>query len=270
MIFVRRGIIFSLPLYYTCKVLFSCILFLLVLFFVGKTAFYVKFHHTENITGDHVLAHTVPKTNPHPSSGTPYSESNPNTTASGSWSTIGKDSSSGILSNLTVQATGVASSRPIWKIPDCNDDLEAFNYASPSSSCAARSSFASYGMNGDCTDAYGSFTATEPSTLKTLLSVTYSTLPNGVVTYANTTVTSMVPAGDEGFCCATGSYFDCVVDAQNLQLLYWPAPTPNTACLKNQSYATDFQNGQWNSETAGQQAPTSTESIYVTDTDGFV
>lgn len=112
----------------------------------------------------------------------------------------------------------------------------AFAYASPSSDCAARSSFASFGKNGDCTDAYASFNATQPSTLKTSLSVTYITLANGDATHIISTVTDMVPAGEEGFCCASGSFFDCVVMAQDLELLYWPAATANTACLHSGPY----------------------------------
>lgn len=175
----------------------------------------------------------------------------------------------GASSNLTISTKHVSSSRPIWKIPNCGDEVIAFAYASPSSDCAARSSFASFGKNGDCTDAYASFNATQPSTLKTSLSVTYTTLANGEATHVVSTVTNMVPAGEEGFCCASGSFFDCVVEAQDLELVYWPAATANTACLPNEPY--DLGNKSRQSTKPKVQNGTSAahHSGYVVGEDGF-
>lgn len=119
-------------------------------------------------------------------------------------------------------------------------------------------SFLSYGRGPACTSDFLSYAAANPSLTQTAKSVTTITLPNGqataVVVY--TTYTESIGLGNQ--CCGR-----CSIFFNNLQMLYWPAAHPNTACLVKTSAG--LNSTSTSVATAGLD-----QSMYATDSDGFI
>ena len=123
-----------------------------------------------------------------------------------------------------------------------------------------RSSLIQYGRGPECTSAYLSYTAANPTHFATAKSAGTITLPNGQTTVSviYTTITYIGPFSKGEYCCGICSlYFD------HLQMLYWPAAHPNTACFGKLS--DDYKETR---TTAGD-VPRN-QSIYATDSDGYV
>ena len=119
------------------------------------------------------------------------------------------------------------------------------------------SSLISYGREPDCTSAFLSYAALHPSTTITAKSAGMTTLPNGqtTITVLYTTITGALTSYQH--CCGV-----CSIYFNNLQMLYWPAPHPNTACLGNTSAYLD-------STTSSAGTVALNQSIYATDSDGY-
>ena len=118
------------------------------------------------------------------------------------------------------------------------------------------SSLISYGRGPDCTSAFLSYAALHPSTTITAKSAGMTTLPDGqtTITVLYTTLTDALTSFQ--YCCGV-----CSLYFNNLQMLYWPAPHPNTACLGKMSV-------DLNSTTTS--AGTVNQSVYATDSDGYI
>ena len=120
------------------------------------------------------------------------------------------------------------------------------------------SSLISYGRGPDCTSAFLSYAALHPSTTGTAKSAGMITLPNGqtTMTVLYTTFTNAVTSWPH--CCGV-----CSLYFNNLQMLYWPSPHPNTACLGKMS-------ADLNSTTTSAGAVGHNQSVYATDSDGYI
>ncbi len=121
-----------------------------------------------------------------------------------------------------------------------------------------KASFISYGREPACTSAFNSYAAANPSTTYTMKSAGTVTLSNGQTTATVLYSTITWPMTSAPYCCGT-----CSLYFSNLQMLYWPASHPNTACLEPKSA------GLNGTSTSGAIAARD-QSVYVTDTDGFV
>ena len=119
-------------------------------------------------------------------------------------------------------------------------------------------SFISYGRNPECTSAFNSYAATNPSTIYTEKFVTTITLSNSLTSRAVAYTTATLPIASAPHCCGT-----CSLYFKDLQMLYWPASHPNTACLENPSAVLN------STSTSGIVAARD-QSMYVTDSDGYV
>ena len=119
------------------------------------------------------------------------------------------------------------------------------------------SSLISYGRGPDCTSAFLSYAALHPSTTITAKRAGMTTLPNGQTTRTvlYTTLTYALTSWLQ--CCGL-----CSLHFNNLQMLYWPAPHPNAACLGNTSADLDST-----ATSAGTVALN--QSVYATDSDGY-
>lgn len=119
------------------------------------------------------------------------------------------------------------------------------------------SSLISYGREADCTSAFLSYAALHPSTTITGKSAGMTTLPNGqtTMTVLYTTITGALTYYP--YCCGV-----CSIYFNNLQMLYWPAPHPNTACLGSTSADLD-------STTISARTVALNQSVYATDPDGY-
>ena len=120
-------------------------------------------------------------------------------------------------------------------------------------------SLISYGRGPACTSAFLSYAAANPTITRTAKSAGIITLSNGQTTMTVIYSTIIETIGSSGvYCCGTCSlYFD------NLQMLYWPAPHPNTACLWKPS--ADFNSTSTRGALAARDP-----SFYATDSDGYV
>ena len=119
-------------------------------------------------------------------------------------------------------------------------------------------SFISYGRDTACTSAFLSYAVSNPWITYTFPSAGPITLPNGqtTVTVFYSTVTN--PRTSAPHCCGVCSiYFD------HLQMLYWPSPHPNTACLGKMS-------ADLNSTATSAGTVAHNQSIYATESDGYV
>lgn len=121
-----------------------------------------------------------------------------------------------------------------------------------------KASFISYGREPACTSAFNAYAAANPSTTYTAKAVGTITLSNGQTTKAVVYSTITWPMTTAPHCCGT-----CSLYFNNLQMLYWPASHPNTACLVKPSASL---NG---TSTRGVVAARD-QSLYVTDSDGYV
>ena len=115
-----------------------------------------------------------------------------------------------------------------------------------------------YGRDPACTSDFWSYAAANPSFTETAKSAGTVTLPNGQTTvevlYTTITAnwTGITP------CCGT-----CSIYFTNLQMLYWPALHPNTACLGPMSAGL-------NSTSTSAETALRTQPVRVTDSDGYV
>ena len=121
-----------------------------------------------------------------------------------------------------------------------------------------KASFISYGREPACTSAFNAYAAANPSTTYTDKAVGTITLSDGQTTQAVVYSTITWPMTTAPHCCGT-----CSLYFNNLQMLYWPAPHPNTACLIKLSASL---NG---TSTRGVVAARD-QSLYMTDSDGYV
>lgn len=119
-------------------------------------------------------------------------------------------------------------------------------------------SFIHYGRESACTLAFNSYAAASPSYTETIKSLGTITLPNGQTSMAIGYTTEALPVTGVPHCCGT-----CSIYFNNLQMLYWPAVHPNTACFGKPSAA--LNSTSTSAETAAQD-----QSIYATDSDGYV
>ena len=119
-------------------------------------------------------------------------------------------------------------------------------------------SFISYGRDPECTSAFSSYAATNPSTIYTEKRVATITISNGQTSRAVVYTTATWPIASAPHCCGT-----CSLYFKDLQMLYWPAPHPNTACLEKSSAVL-------NSTSTSGIVAVRDQSIYVTDSDGYV
>ena len=116
----------------------------------------------------------------------------------------------------------------------------------------------SYGREPACTSAFNFYAAANPSTIYTMKAAGTVTLSNGQTTVTVLYSTQTWPMTSAPHCCGT-----CSLYFSNLQMLYWPASHPNTACLGTKSA------GLNSTSTSGAIAARD-QSVYVTDSDGFV
>lgn len=119
-------------------------------------------------------------------------------------------------------------------------------------------SFISYGRDPKCTSAFNSYVATNPSTTYTGKSAGTITLSNGQTSMAVVYTTGTLPMASQPHCCGT-----CSLYFKDLQMLYWPARHPNTACLEKPS-------ATLNSTSTSGVVAARDQSVYVTDSDGYV
>lgn len=119
-------------------------------------------------------------------------------------------------------------------------------------------SFISYGRQPACTSDFFSYAAANPSTTVTPRWATFFTLTNGQTTVAVSYSTVLWPMTSEPHCCGR-----CSIYFNNLQMLYWPALHPNTACLGKTSAG--FDSTSTNAGTAARN-----QSVYATDSDGYI
>ena len=123
---------------------------------------------------------------------------------------------------------------------------------------SVKASLISYGREPACTSAFLSYAAANPWYTVTGKSAGTITLSDGQTTVAVVYSTLTLPITSAPHCCGT-----CSIYFNNLQMLYWPAPRPNTACLGIPSASL-----KGTSTSAGNTA--TNQSIYATDSDGYV
>ena len=120
------------------------------------------------------------------------------------------------------------------------------------------SSLISYGRNPACTSAFNSYAAANPLITQTAKSAGTITLSNGQTTVVVGYTTLTMPMTEKTHCCG-----ECSIYFNNLQMLYWPALHPNTACLGKPSVSI-------NSTSASVGAAAPNQSVYATDSDGYI
>lgn len=159
------------------------------------------------------------------------------------------------------------SSQP-WDFPRLLDfpSVEAFD--------AAISEHAIFGRDPACTAAYSSFKATQPMTLYTEACFTSSWIDDTSYTFGLSLNVQTLSAGAQGICCVSqplGSARNtCTVTARDLQLMYWPAPIPNTSCLGKVTSNPSNYTGHWNLATISPQTVASNLTVFATDSDGYI
>ena len=144
-------------------------------------------------------------------------------------------------------------------------DPEPFFSGYNTSVLANLSSFISFGREPACTSAFSSFAAANPTTVITAVHATTFTLTNGQSTVAIAYSTMSLAMTSQPHCCGI-----CSLYFTHLEMLYFPAPHPNTACLEG---ATTVLNNTASVSSIAAQQETSTLSdpyTVVTDTDGNV
>lgn len=121
-------------------------------------------------------------------------------------------------------------------------------------------SLISYGRAPACTSDYLSYAAAHPTITETAKSAAIITLSNGQTTIAvvYTTIIGPIDTSIGNECCGI-----CSLYFNNLQMLYWPALHPNTACLGEPS-------ASLNSTSSSAGTAANNQSIYATDSDGYV
>ena len=121
-------------------------------------------------------------------------------------------------------------------------------------------SLISYGRGPVCTSDYLSYAAAHPTITETAKSAGIITMSNGqtTMTVLYTTIIGPINTDGNGYCCGI-----CSIYFNNLQMLYWPALHPNTACLGEPS--TSLNNTSSSLQTAA-----TNQSVYATDSDGYV
>ena len=119
-------------------------------------------------------------------------------------------------------------------------------------------SFISYGRDPECTSAFNSYAATNPSTIYTGKFVATITLSNGQTSRAVAYTTATLPIASAPHCCGI-----CSLYFKDLQMLYWPASHPNTACLEKSSAVLNGTSTSGNVVARDQ-------PMRITDSDGYV
>ena len=119
-------------------------------------------------------------------------------------------------------------------------------------------SFVSYGRDPECTSTFSSYAATNPSTIITQTFLATITLSDGQTSRAVTYATTTLPIASAPHCCGI-----CSLYFKDLQMLYWPASHPNTACLERSSTVL-------NSTSTSGIVVARDQSMYATDSDGYV
>ena len=137
-------------------------------------------------------------------------------------------------------------------------DLQPFLSLEDQTILTGDPSLISYGRDPECTSAFNSYAATNPSTTYTETLVATVTLSNGQTSRAVAYTTVTWPITSAPHCCGT-----CSLYFKDLQMLYWPAPHPNTACLEKSSAI-------FNSTSTSGIVAARDQSVYVTDSDGYV
>lgn len=123
---------------------------------------------------------------------------------------------------------------------------------------SVEASLISYGREPACTSAFFSYAAANPWYTVTAKSAGTITLSNGQTTVAVVYSTLTLPITSAQHCCGI-----CSIYFNNLQMLYWPALHPNTACLGKPS-------ASLNSTSTSAGTAANNQSIYATDSDGYI
>ena len=146
-----------------------------------------------------------------------------------------------------------------WEFPDLANFHDIDSYQ------AANASFKIFGRDPACTAAFTSFIATQPSTITSFPDGKPTTFGNGSTSWSTSWNVVTVLTGEEGYCCTFGrDDLDCLIHAGRVQMLYFPSPNGNTACLDNN--VTNFQN----TSIALTKPPNATAPMYATGSDGFI
>lgn len=148
--------------------------------------------------------------------------------------------------------------------------LHFFNYAAEYSSTIE--SFGAFGRDPACTAAFSSFAATQPSSVTTFAQITHTTLANGQISEGTSLNVQTVPTGQDGHCRAfDGSQGPgCFVHAKRLNMVYFPPPDPNTACLANSTSNTSNESISIAPVVESIQLTGSAQRSYATSLDGYV
>jgi len=160
--------------------------------------------------------------------------------------------------------------RQAWRMPEWQGGR---NPSDRADYLAAVSAFQVYGREPACTAAYSSFIATDPMSLSTSTSFSYSDLGDGHYTIVTSEIIHNVSAGAQGFCCGGAGaglgHPGCLVHATNLQLLYWPPSHPNTACLGKTAASLVNNRTEVAQRTSARHPVVSNLSVYAHGPDGY-
>lgn len=193
---------------------------------------------------------------------------------------------SSILGNMTLTSIAIVhastmtpslpltaiESFPIWDPQRFRDILLASTTPTglASSYLAAFSSFTKFGREPACTAAFSSFKAISPTTTSTFLPASY-TLGDGSIMTAEMELQTLPAGYPLGYCCQVVSRQigpkwccpQCYMFYRHLQLIYWPATHPNTACFANTTRIAS-------SDSKAAAGKATNVEMYITETDGYV
>ena len=151
-----------------------------------------------------------------------------------------------------------------WEFPVFSYPYDWASYS------AANHSFSSFGRDPACTSAFSSFAASHPSTITTFTEIIPVKLADGQTSISSSLHADTVPVADVGYCCTFGANISCWVASDSLQMVYFPPPRPNTACLVES--VDSFSNNTQSSKQATNMTalPDTNSSIFATGSDGFI